>query len=151
MRGVDPSYSAGATDGCGSKPMVPFRGRCTIHFMLVVGFDWDVHWGYDLDFDPWPDVLISERIAFQEAAALVPVNGGRPHRAELSPDGAAWSQCAARGLFGVPWAPKNGGWDEFLLCLKYLKNVEFARETRRGWVELIFSEPLLRTQRNYFR
>ena len=39
--------------GCGSKPMVPFWGlRCTTQFSLFLG-DWDVHWGYDLAFDPW--------------------------------------------------------------------------------------------------
>ena len=31
----------GGIHGCGSKPMVPF-------------WDWDVRWGYDLDFDPSP-------------------------------------------------------------------------------------------------
>ena len=31
--------------GCGSKPMVPFWGRCTTHFSLF-SWDWDVHWGY---------------------------------------------------------------------------------------------------------
>ena len=40
--------------GCGSKPMVPFWGRCTTHFRTDFSGDWDVHWGYDLDFDPWP-------------------------------------------------------------------------------------------------
>ena len=39
--------------GCGSKP-IPFWGRCTTHFRTYFGGDWDVHWGYDLDFDPWP-------------------------------------------------------------------------------------------------
>ena len=34
--------------------MVPFWGRCTTHFRTYFGGDWDVHWGYDLDFDPWP-------------------------------------------------------------------------------------------------
>ena len=33
--------------GCGSKPMVPFSGRCSTHFSLFSG-DWDVHWGYGL-------------------------------------------------------------------------------------------------------
>ena len=35
---------------------IPFWGfRCTTRFrpILVVGLV-DVHWGYDLDFDPWP-------------------------------------------------------------------------------------------------
>ena len=28
-------------------------GEFTTHFSLCSG-DWDVHWGYDLAFDPWP-------------------------------------------------------------------------------------------------
>ena len=31
--------------GCGSKPMVPFRGGCTTHFRTDFSGDWDVHWG----------------------------------------------------------------------------------------------------------
>ena len=23
---------------------------------VYFSWDWDVHWGYDLDFDPWPNV-----------------------------------------------------------------------------------------------
>ena len=47
--------------GCGSKPMVPFRGRCTTHVTLVYFCgDWDVHWGYDLDFDPWPYLALEK-------------------------------------------------------------------------------------------
>ena len=38
----------------GSTPMVPFWGRCTTHFRTYCSGDWDVHWGYDLGFDPWP-------------------------------------------------------------------------------------------------
>ena len=33
---------------------IPFWGRCTTHFGTYFSGDWDVHWGYDLDFDPWP-------------------------------------------------------------------------------------------------
>ena len=40
--------------GSGSKPMVPFSGRCTAHFRTYFSGDWDVHWGYDLDFYPQP-------------------------------------------------------------------------------------------------
>ena len=32
-------------------------GRCTTHFRTYFSGDWDVYWGYDLDFDPWPHVL----------------------------------------------------------------------------------------------
>ena len=40
--------------GSGSKPMVPFWARCTTHVRTYFSGDWDVHCGYDLDFDPWP-------------------------------------------------------------------------------------------------
>ena len=40
--------------GCGSKPTVPFWGRWTTHLRAHFSGDWDVHWGYDLGFDPWP-------------------------------------------------------------------------------------------------
>ena len=29
-------------------------GELTTHFRTYFGGDWDVHWRYDLDFDPWP-------------------------------------------------------------------------------------------------
>ena len=29
---------------------IPFSGFSVAYF----SGDWDVHWGYDLDFDPWP-------------------------------------------------------------------------------------------------
>ena len=35
---------------------IPFWGRCTTHLSLWWGLV-DVHWGYDLPFDPWPFVL----------------------------------------------------------------------------------------------
>ena len=25
--------------------------------LVYISWDWDVHWGYDLDFDPWPHWL----------------------------------------------------------------------------------------------
>ena len=47
-------------------------GEFTTHFggdwvhhpfwSLFLWFDWDVHWGYELDFDPWPAVQSAERI-----------------------------------------------------------------------------------------
>ena len=42
--------------GQGSKPMVSHFGvgEFTTHFRTYFSWDWDVHWGYDLDFDPWP-------------------------------------------------------------------------------------------------
>ena len=45
------------SDGCGSKPMGSHFGvgKFTTHFSPFFSGDWDVHWGYDLDFDPWPD------------------------------------------------------------------------------------------------
>ena len=33
---------------------IPLWGfRCTKHFRTDFSGDWEVHWGYDLDFDPW--------------------------------------------------------------------------------------------------
>ena len=32
----------------GSKPMVPFWGRCTTHFRTYFSGDWDVHWRYGI-------------------------------------------------------------------------------------------------------
>ena len=41
-----------------SKPwwLIPFWlvGEFTTRFRTYFSGDWDVHWGYDLDFDPWP-------------------------------------------------------------------------------------------------
>ena len=31
---------------------IPFWDRCTTHCRTYFSGDWDVHWGYDLDFDP---------------------------------------------------------------------------------------------------
>ena len=31
-------------------------GGCTTHFGPLL-WDWHVHWGYDLGFDPWPFVV----------------------------------------------------------------------------------------------
>ena len=47
------------TNGCGLKPMVPFWGRCSTILVYFSG-DWDVHWGYDLEFDPWPNVIFHQ-------------------------------------------------------------------------------------------
>ena len=39
---------------------IPFWlvGEFTTHFRTYFSGDWDVHWGYDLDFDPWPFALL---------------------------------------------------------------------------------------------
>ena len=47
--------------GRGSKPSVPFWGRCT-PILVYFGGDWDVHWGHDLDFDSWPFGLDDSRL-----------------------------------------------------------------------------------------
>ena len=46
----------GDSFGCGSKPMGSHFGvgEFTTHFSQFEWLDWDVHWGYDLDFDPLP-------------------------------------------------------------------------------------------------
>ena len=45
--------SQGNILGCGSKPMVPFWGRCTTRLNYFCE-DWDIHCRFDLAFDPWP-------------------------------------------------------------------------------------------------
>ena len=42
-------------NGRGSKPMVPFWGFGAPPMLVYFTGDWDVHWGYDLGFDPWPN------------------------------------------------------------------------------------------------
>ena len=44
--------------GCASKPFWDpiWVGEFTTQFRTYLGGDWDLHWGYDLDFDPWPSV-----------------------------------------------------------------------------------------------
>ena len=75
--GISETYPGGALggwrvllgeviNGCGSKPTVPFWGRCTTHFRTYVSGDWDVHWGYDLGFDPWPIYILTANCAFLE-------------------------------------------------------------------------------------
>ena len=35
-------------------PILVGIGEFTAHVRLPNLVDWDVHWGYELDFDPWP-------------------------------------------------------------------------------------------------
>ena len=46
--------------GCGSKPMGSHFGVFGAPLICLSYFigDWDVHWGYDLGFDPWPYIYI---------------------------------------------------------------------------------------------
>ena len=48
---------------------IPFWCRCTTQFRTYFSGDWDVHWGYDLGFDPWP--LKKPRIAQRQ----LPIQG----------------------------------------------------------------------------
>ena len=42
--------------------MVPFWGRAPPILVYLRG-DWDVHWEYDLAFDPWPFCIAAEGCA----------------------------------------------------------------------------------------
>ena len=53
------------TRGCGSKP---YHFRVGAPPILVYFGDWDVHWGYDLAFDPWPHARLPTDICFSRAA-----------------------------------------------------------------------------------
>ena len=41
--------------GCQNRSGIPFWGGCITHLRTYSSGDWDVHWGYDLDLDPWPN------------------------------------------------------------------------------------------------
>ena len=41
------------TCGCGSKPMGSHFGVGAPSILVYFSRDWDVHWGYDLDFELW--------------------------------------------------------------------------------------------------
>ena len=58
--------------GCGSKPTVPFWGRCTTSLVYLSG-EWDVHWGYDLDFDPHNTHLSADEHVLRAVRQLCPV------------------------------------------------------------------------------
>ena len=55
-----PAESPAKGNGCGCQNtwLIPvwgvFGGCTTILRPTLVGIESDVHWGYDLDFDPWP-------------------------------------------------------------------------------------------------
>ena len=48
------------------------------HFRTYFSGDWDVHWGYDLSFDPWPCLEETARIwgAFVDGRAITPIPKG---------------------------------------------------------------------------
>ena len=54
--------------GCGSKPMGSHFGVRAPPILVYFSGDWDVHWGYDLDFDPWPYLVPSKTRARLEHA-----------------------------------------------------------------------------------
>ena len=59
IQGEIPLYHRSGNKPLDSTTLVKTNGisfwasELTTHFSLFSG-DWDVHWGYDLDFDPWP-------------------------------------------------------------------------------------------------
>ena len=86
----------GPWKGCGSKPMVPFWGRCTTHFRTYFNVDWDVHWGCGLvthgQMGPFPEKktprLTSLTPLVGRAAQATPGAHGIPPRHLFS--GRAW-------------------------------------------------------------
>ena len=49
---------------------IPFWGRFTTHFRTYFSGDWDVHWGYDLDCDPWPGGCGATKMKLGQAAGF---------------------------------------------------------------------------------
>ena len=68
--------------------------------------DWDVHWGYDLGFDPWP-YACSIRTSHQEPKPTAkPVSGGRMLGGSRPwPSAPAWATPARRS---APWRVRPG-------------------------------------------
>ena len=67
--------------------MVPFWGRCTTHFRTNFSGDWDVHWGYNLDFDPWPPWLLQVKDQQGSEVQFKPLGAARCWDAELDVKG----------------------------------------------------------------
>ena len=55
-------------------------GEFTTHFSRDFCGDWDVHWGYDLAFDPWPNACVFFRVSILKPLhkALGLAGGGCP-------------------------------------------------------------------------
>ena len=78
--------------------MVPFWGRYTTHFRTYFSGDWDVHWGYDLDFDPWP--CVDQPQSLDQAAQVTPPPGART----------ALARSLRCDVLLTVACPKSGGW-----------------------------------------
>ena len=52
-----------------------FVGEFTTHFSRDFSGDWDVHWGYGLNLDPWPSVARSVWGAIQISRILLDLVG----------------------------------------------------------------------------
>ena len=54
-------FSCGCQNHFGIDPILAGIGEFATHFRLpVLVGHWDVHWGYDVDFEPWPFVGTKE-------------------------------------------------------------------------------------------
>ena len=49
--------------GRGSKPIWYHFGVGAAPILVYFSGDWDVHWGYDLAFDPWPFFSAAQCVA----------------------------------------------------------------------------------------
>ena len=70
------------TSKTGGPRQAAFWGRSTTHLVHFSG-DWDVHWGYDLAFGPWPHVSLAK--GPHEGAAAGTSPRARPAFACLPP------------------------------------------------------------------
>ena len=96
------------------KPMVPFWGRCTTHCRTYFSGDWDVHWGYDLDFDPWPICETGKVRANHTSNGAVSLASTKPtQEGKHGPDGAM--RCSMEQVQGMNQSQNMydlAGWDE---------------------------------------
>ena len=124
---------------------VPFWGRCTTHFRTYFSGDWDVHWGYDLAFDPWPCLLSPvDRPCLPCLGGALP-GQGEPLRLERGRKGVARNSVLTQAHLGcgstpmVPFCCRctthfSGDWDVHwqygLLTHGHFRTSRLARKSR---------------------
>ena len=100
----------------------PFWGRCTTLFRTYFSGDWDVHRGYDLDFDPWLHVPGTPFRAETDVQPTGPSSVTAPERSRKFSTSSRLAKTSATGRwrFGARWL---GGETEASICLSPLDKI----------------------------
>ena len=123
-------YHHGSTIWLWVKTNGTIWGRCATHFRTYFSGDWDVHWGYDLAFDPWPYIFprrSSSFSVFGEGVLNRRLTDGSP--------GSLGHEAAGelRLLFG-------GRWTRGRLAARFFSFFFFFRLTRGSWLWISMEE-----------